>query len=475
MRNLGPHITRITTPDVERWVRVAPIVKALDDPYPLTIARPDAWRVFRVVFKSQPLEADPGQVAGVILDRLKGYRHPLLYAEVYVGIDEGDAEQHAAFLARVRGLLRVEGVGVAGPSWYDGHGNHDQAMLFAGSVDAWASQGYWGDKLFTPWHALRPILDLPDDGRPRFVTECGRDQLPDEGTHQPGWLNQGVSAEQYIAECDLYDAQLVKANVFATLYTAGPYPGDLLRQDAFEIASIAGRLADLTEPPIPDVPRETPTVPRETIPVPRGTSTVPLLGPDVSSWQGGEIDMEAVLGAGRSFVWVKASEDGGYVHDNFGPWFAAAKKAGLERGAYHFARPNLASPAESVTAFQAVVGDRLQPGDLVSLDLEAGEGDQSRWAAEWLDLAGRVFNCTPVLYSGDWFMAPHGLDIAGLGRWPLWYAQYQSRRPDPPPGFERIAFWQFTARSVVPGIGGLVDESVFYGTREELRALGVKG
>jgi lysozyme len=72
-------------------------------------------------------------------------------------------------------------------------------------------------------------------------------------------------------------------------------------------------------------------------------------GPDVSNFQhpnGAAIDWGQVRSAGHTFAFVKASEGpvggGGYYTNG---WFksdwAGAGGAGLYRGAYHFARPQL--------------------------------------------------------------------------------------------------------------------------------------
>ena len=83
---LGPHVI-IPTEAALRWARVAPIVKAINDPTPLQQAPDRAIRVFRYYFPEQRFDADPRDVAHQIVGALRGYRHPLLYVEIYNGFN----------------------------------------------------------------------------------------------------------------------------------------------------------------------------------------------------------------------------------------------------------------------------------------------------------------------------------------------------------------------------------------------------
>src|SRR4051812_34712902 len=73
-------------------------------------------------------------------------------------------------------------------------------------------------------------------------------------------------------------------------------------------------------------------------------------GPDVAKWQpphGKPIDWRAAKRSGAGYAFMKATEGTTVVN----PWFradwAAAARAGLPRGAYHFARP--ARPLSTAT------------------------------------------------------------------------------------------------------------------------------
>lgn len=154
LTNTGPHVHRVLNEGVRRWISVAPIVKALDDPYPLTIARDDAIRVFRATLDRGPHAMSATEAATIILGKLGGYRHSRLYAEAWVGVPPADKETHAAKLRAVATMLKANGLLVCGPGWYTGNGEPADVTPFA-FVDAYANQGYWGNRGLTPDNALR--------------------------------------------------------------------------------------------------------------------------------------------------------------------------------------------------------------------------------------------------------------------------------------------------------------------------------
>ena len=96
-------------------------------------------------------------------------------------------------------------------------------------------------------------------------------------------------------------------------------------------------------------------------------------GPDVSSWQhvdGRLIDWFAVKRAGCDFAMVKATEGLNYVNPYFVPDSVLMRAAGVARGTYHYARPNL-PPEPQAALYAAVVLGQNGPLDLPPvLDLE---------------------------------------------------------------------------------------------------------
>jgi GH25 family lysozyme M1 (1,4-beta-N-acetylmuramidase) len=154
------------------------------------------------------------------------------------------------------------------------------------------------------------------------------------------------------------------------------------------------------------------------------------------------------------------------------------KDAGLHRGCYHYARPSGVTPAASVAllAEQIALVGGLEVGDLVALDLEDTDVPATEnlcaWTLEWLELAHRRFGVRPFVYSGTWYLEPHGLDDDRLAAWPLWLAAYQTTPPPAPAPWETVHLWQHSSRGAVNGVGGDCDLNRFHGTIEELAQLG---
>jgi lysozyme len=203
-----------------------------------------------------------------------------------------------------------------------------------------------------------------------------------------------------------------------------------------------------------------------------------LYGIDVSNWQK-VINWGQVAASGKSFAFAKASEGVDYSDPYFAQNWAGIHAAGMVRGAYHFARPSENNAQEEVDHFlsclKAVGG--LQSGDLIVLDIEdtdvSAEADLEDWVSGWLEAVEEATGCIPILYSGLWYMGPHGL-IGGsiLENYPLWLAAYQSEPPAPPPTWASLSFWQCSSSEEVPGVVGPCDSDVFFGDIEALRRLG---
>lgn len=403
-------------------------------------------------------------------------------------------------------------------------------------LDLWGFHCYMTRLLGpTPWNAERPFartdefphgLVLPGD--PDWVaSEWGHDRTRDGklsindgyvpvGPEPYGWEKQFEGSDDPVV--DAFVQLVAAADRVATLapkcrglclFTTSP--DDTWRKKRFDCDRLALVWVDALQalPPSQDghqpspghQPAPTPTPP---LPVPPVTNPPPynppqeapvpnytgpqLLGVDVSN-NNPNVDFVAVRAAGKSFAFAKASgdeadeaqeDDWQYFDTDFPRNWQAMKLAGLTRGAYHYAKPSKASPARSVTTFEEALTNAggLQSGDLVVLDLEDPDvpvgHDLTVWAAEWLDLATRVFGFKPVLYTGTYYLGEHGVNEMELGKYPLWLASYQLNVPPVPAGWPRLHFWQYSQDAHTPGIGkSLLD--LFFGTRDELLALAKPG
>lgn len=212
--------------------------------------------------------------------------------------------------------------------------------------------------------------------------------------------------------------------------------------------------------------------------VPAAQAAGPLVGPDVSVWQhprGEPINWAAVKAAGQTFAFIKAS-GGRNLAD---PWFArewaAAGRAGMIRGAYHYADPSSSADAQAAYVVR-LVGTTREADDLgIVLDLESTGGLDhpalARWAHTFLSGVERRTGRVPILYTGPSFWHTRMQDDRTFGAYPLWLASYSSRPPATLPGWDRWTFWQQTDTYRLPGIPGAVDHDVMCCSLGTLRAL----
>jgi lysozyme len=199
----------------------------------------------------------------------------------------------------------------------------------------------------------------------------------------------------------------------------------------------------------------------------------PVWGLDVSHHQG-SIDWALVAKEPRiSFAYLKASEGADWVDHRFHENWAAARRAGLKVGAYHF-YTFCSTGRDQAKNFLSVIQpapDALPP----AVDLEFGgncrrnieAAELRRELSIWLNEVERSWSRRPVIYATaetyEAFLAGsdfhHPVWIRGLWREP--------HLPDGRPW----TFWQFESRARLPGISGQVDLNAFQGSPELLDQL----
>ena len=204
---------------------------------------------------------------------------------------------------------------------------------------------------------------------------------------------------------------------------------------------------------------------------------------DISHWQG-NIDVARIAREGYAACVCKATEGTTYTDPTFARNTAAAKKARMIPGAYHYLRDG--DGAAQARHFHRQVSRQGGPsGWLIQLDCEAdGYGpEMTAWAKEWR----RLTNGHPFLiYSGAWWW-PRTRGFRGAGLTPhLWASRYVSgtdtgsklyqRVPDSwwRPGYggwEQATILQFSSTGKVAG--KRIDVNAFRGTRQQLAALTV--
>ena len=202
----------------------------------------------------------------------------------------------------------------------------------------------------------------------------------------------------------------------------------------------------------------------------------PIHGIDVSKFQG-DIDWSAVANSGVKFAWIKATEGGDHADDRFQANWAAAKEAGVPRGAYHFVywcRP----PLEEMAWFEQnapVEADALPP----VLDVEATPTSKTCHRHLTQDAAiadmrvmlqemERHYGKRPIIYTTvDFYEAI--LTDGAFTEYPIW-VRSTKHHPSVRYGSRAWRFWQYQSDGSIPGIGGKVDRDAFAGTREQWEA-----
>jgi lysozyme len=198
-------------------------------------------------------------------------------------------------------------------------------------------------------------------------------------------------------------------------------------------------------------------------------------GVDVSKYQG-EIDWDSVKESGVSFAFIKATEGGDSTDSKFHRNWAAAKSAGVPRGAYHFVYW-CRSPLEEIANFERIVPvdpDALPP----VLDVEATPTSKTCPRTlyreevlvdmrKMLEELERHYGKKPIIYSSvDFYQSI--LHSGALAEYPIW-VRSTKYHPQVRYGDRKWTFWQYRSDGNVPGIPALVDQNAFHGTHEQWR------
>lgn len=202
-------------------------------------------------------------------------------------------------------------------------------------------------------------------------------------------------------------------------------------------------------------------------------------GVDVSGHQG-SVDWGKVTDAGYSFAFVKATEGNDFTSDTFAQQYNGSYKAGMVRGAYHFALPNKSSGTDQANYFLKHGGgwsadDHTLPG---TLDIEwnpygdtcygLSKDSMVSWISDFAKTYKGKTGRDPIIYTAaSWWDQCTGGSGAFSKNSPLWVAQYADS-PTIPGGFGAYSFWQHTSTASVPGVSGDTDANVWNGDKAGL-------
>jgi GH25 family lysozyme M1 (1,4-beta-N-acetylmuramidase) len=209
-----------------------------------------------------------------------------------------------------------------------------------------------------------------------------------------------------------------------------------------------------------------------------GTAYGYVPGVDTSHYQHNpSLDWQKAANDGVEFAFLKATEGTSYRDPYFKADWAATAKAGIYRGAYHFARPSTqrGDAVREADFFADTIGTQTTRGTLPPvLDLETtgGLSDQQliNWTRDFLVELQAKTGRNPIIYVSPYFWKDNVGNSSAFHDYPLWVAHYTTNsQPMIPGGWPTWSFWQTTSSGRISGISGNVDKDLFNGTMSQLQ------
>jgi lysozyme len=199
-----------------------------------------------------------------------------------------------------------------------------------------------------------------------------------------------------------------------------------------------------------------------------------IQGIDVSKWQL-EIDWVKVRQAGTRFAFIKATEGGDHLDENFRDNWRGAKAAGVPRGAYHFVywcRPardqirwfirNVPKDPDALPPVLDVEWNHLSRCPRTSAEKARAK------MREMLKAFHAHYGKKPVIYTDITFHEDVLEGTTEFDDYPFWIRS-TAARPEARYHRRPWEFWQFTTTGRVPGIVGDVDRNAFFGAEKQFR------
>ena len=201
-----------------------------------------------------------------------------------------------------------------------------------------------------------------------------------------------------------------------------------------------------------------------------------VLGIDISSYQG-NLKWSKWTKKDRDFAYIKATEGTSYKNKYFKSQYKGAKKAGVIRGAYHFANPAGKAGYKQARYFVKNGGDWSADGKTLPgvLDIEYNPygstcyGISKKKTVSWVKSFTREYKKltgkNAVIYTTlDWWKQCTGNSSKFADTNPLWVARYGTKKPGAlPKGWDKATFWQYTSNPI--------DQDVFPGKSKALKKL----
>lgn len=194
-------------------------------------------------------------------------------------------------------------------------------------------------------------------------------------------------------------------------------------------------------------------------------------GIDISNWQN-PVGWPQVAGDDLVFSFIKATEGAGYDDPLFSSHMSGAASEGIPAGPYHFARPDLLAPGNTLKQdaksearyFSNAIQSYLVPGNLRPvLDFEVNGNltwtQLSSWVRWFMDEFVSLTGIEPIIYISSYYA--NNLD-ADLSKYDLWIAHWTYDLNVVPNigNWGEWLVWQYSNSGTVSGISGRVDMNV---------------
>lgn len=171
-----------------------------------------------------------------------------------------------------------------------------------------------------------------------------------------------------------------------------------------------------------------------------------------------------------SFCYIKSTEGISIRNKYYATDYAAARKHGIQAGAYHFFSTRTSGSAQ---AKYFIASTLFRKGDLPPvLDIEPSDGEINKMGGAkalfsniraWVQAVEKFCGVKPILYINQRFVNKWLPEAPDLKRdYKVWIARYGEYKPD-----VRLAFWQLCPDGRVNGIRGDVDINVFNGYKSQ--------
>jgi lysozyme len=219
-------------------------------------------------------------------------------------------------------------------------------------------------------------------------------------------------------------------------------------------------------------------------PISDGQANVSVDGIDISRYQGKFVSFANAEISKVQFVFIKATESTHLVDRYFVAHVTQAKAACIPFGVYHFYDPRAPYEDQLRHFLNTVPAGYIDLPPVVDIE-KAPVNSRTDWKSElaaFLKGIENHYKTVPLIYTGRAFAQQHFADSDfNFARYPLWLAEYPSKRPVRPTTREqrpqpikpwpRWHFWQYTEDCRVDGVVGFVDCNRFFGRRGQLETL----